>query len=182
MTITAIPLLNDGSLSGHFARALRFALYSPQGEHLSDLALPPLSDEGHCQRNHAVLLQLKQQGVNRVVVRRIGQKMLGKLLAAGLRVYQANRRAMPEALLNAELTELTSAEQGSVGPNQRASKSHGGHCSGGACHNHSHNNNHSHAAHPQQACCHATQGAEHGGCCGHAKRAQPKIGMTRFGR
>ena len=176
MTITAIPLLNDGSLSGHFARALRFALYSPQGEHLSDLALPPLSDEGHCQRNHAVLLQLKQQGVNRVVVRRIGQKMLGKLLAAGLRVYQANRRAMPEALLNAELTELTSAEQGSVGANQRAnqhsSKSHGGHCSGGTCHNH--NNNHSHAA----------QGAAHGGCgcCGHAKRSQPKIGMTRFGR
>ncbi|QOH80593.1 hypothetical protein IHE26_04715 [Plesiomonas shigelloides] len=178
MTITAIPLLNDGSLSGHFARALRFALYSPQGEHLSDLALPPLSDEGHCQRNHAVLLQLKQQGVNRVVVSRIGQKMLGKLLAAGLRVYQANRRAMPEALLNAEFTELTSAEQGSVGPNQRASKSHGGHCSGGACHNHSH------TAHPQQACCHAAKGEAHSdsGCCGHAKRALPKIGMTRFGR
>lgn len=107
-----------------------------------------------------------------MVVRRIGQKMLGKLLAAGLRVYQANRRAMPEALLNAELTELTSAEQGSVGANQRTSKSHGGHCSGGACHNH--NNNHSHAA----------KGEAHSdsGCCGHAKRAQPKIGMTRFGR
>lgn len=176
MTITAIPLLSDGSLSGHFARALRFALYNPQGEHLSDLALPPLSDEGHCRRNHVLLLQLKQQGVNRVVVRRIGQKMLGKLLAAGLRVYQANRRAMPEALLRADLTELTYAEQGSVGPNQRSPKHQGEHCAGGACHGHAAHHEHA-AAH---ACCHTTHGSA---CHGHhAKRAKLQVGMTRFGR
>lgn len=182
MTITAIPLLNDGSLSGHFARAVRIALYNQQGEYLSDLALPPQNDEGHCQRNHAVLLQLKQQGVARVVVRRIGQNMLGKLLAAGMRVYQATGRAMPNVLLQAELTELTRAEQGSVGPNQRSPKHQGGHCNGDGCHSHEHTDDHHHEAHQQHACCHSAHGEAHGSCCSHTQRAQLKIGMTRFGR
>ncbi|MGN5046658.1 NifB/NifX family molybdenum-iron cluster-binding protein [Aeromonas sp. 23P] len=61
---------------------------------------------------------LQAQGARRIVLKNIGSKMLGKLLGSGLAVYQASqgRLAMADMLSNesGNLTELTSAEQGSA--------------------------------------------------------------------
>ncbi len=111
--ITAIPM-NDDHIAGHFAKAERFVFVDEQGSTLAEIANPVAGNE--CKSALAELLQA--QGARRIVLKNIGSKMLGKLLGSGLAVYQASqgRLAMADMLSNesGNLTELTSAEQGSA--------------------------------------------------------------------
>ncbi|MCR3970048.1 NifB/NifX family molybdenum-iron cluster-binding protein [Aeromonas veronii] len=111
--ITAIPM-NDDHIAGHFAKAERFVFVDEQGSTLAEIANPVAGNE--CKSALAELLQA--HGARRIVLKNIGSKMLGKLLGSGLAVYQASqgRLAMADMLSNesGNLTELTSAEQGSA--------------------------------------------------------------------
>ena len=111
--ITAIPM-NDDHIAGHFAKAERFVFVDEQGRSLAEIANPVAANE--CKGTLAELFLA--QGACRIVLKNIGSKMLGKLLGSGLVVYQANqgRLAIADMLSNesGNLTELTSAEQGSA--------------------------------------------------------------------
>lgn len=149
MTI-AIPCLK-GQLSPHFTKADSFALYTDQGEKLGEFTNPAF-DESSCEAKRALFSTLQSKQVTCIVVRNIGQHMLGKLLDAGMRVLQATTRDIPATLAllvtnNAEMVQLTTAEQG------RPSRHHGEHH--GQCEQ---AQGHHGAGH---ACCHDQHAGKH---------------------
>ncbi|WP_226568903.1 NifB/NifX family molybdenum-iron cluster-binding protein [Mangrovibacter yixingensis] len=144
MTI-AIPRLK-GQLSPHFTKADSFALYTDKGEMLDEFVNPAFA-ECTCEAKRALFTTLQNKQVTCIVVRNIGQHMLGKLLDAGMRVLQAATRDITATLAllatdNAQVLQLTAAEQG------RPSLHHGEHH--GQC-------EHAQGQHGEgHACCHGT--------------------------
>lgn len=149
MTI-AIPRLK-GQLSPHFTKADSFALYTDKGEMLDEFANPAFA-ECTCEAKRALFTTLQNKQVTCIVVRNIGQHMLGKLLDAGMRVLQAATRDIPATLAllatdDAQVVQLTAAEQG------RPSLHHGEHH--GQC-------EHAHVHHGEgHACCHDQHAGKH---------------------
>ena len=117
---TAIPVNTQGRVSGHFAKAPYMLVLSSDGER--HWVANPM-DAQRCNGRCKLLVELEQASVARVLVRHIGQRTLGRLLRAGLKVYRlpSGATGLPEAAgLPAEAQELTSASQG------RPSKPRGG--------------------------------------------------------
>lgn len=162
--ITAIPM-NDDHIAGHFAKAERFVFVDEQGGTLAEIANPVAANE--CKGALAELFNA--HGASRIVLKHIGSKMLGKLLDNGLTVYQASqgRLAMADMLSNesGNLTELTSAEQGSAsrcaegaghrGKGSHQCASHGRLGKGGCCK----------SASGQQQGCQGNRQRNHKKCC-----------------
>ncbi|GGI79518.1 hypothetical protein GCM10007978_16680 [Shewanella hanedai] len=96
--IIAVPL-SRGRLASHFTKAKEIAFYNEQQQLIARFDNPALA--GSCSAKKAMLTLIKDQGTSIVLVEEIGQRILGKLLAAGISVSRCNR--------NMELTELFSA-------------------------------------------------------------------------
>ncbi|WP_324044259.1 NifB/NifX family molybdenum-iron cluster-binding protein [Aeromonas dhakensis] len=111
---TAVPgnhaiLLSRGRPSAHVSRAEQLQIVSPAGEVLATMS-NPANGEG-CRGKQALLATLQAHVVTQVLVRNIGEHMLGRLLDAGISVWQY--RSAHLDLSAAHFQPLTDASQGS---------------------------------------------------------------------
>ncbi|WP_193000876.1 NifB/NifX family molybdenum-iron cluster-binding protein [Aeromonas simiae] len=125
-------------LTPHCAKAPEFVLQDQSGRLLGQLANP--AGDG-CQGRRALPEQLIARGVTHLVVRRIGEKMLARMLAAGLVVLRAERGWQPGQGVSEQWERLSDASQGAPSrqQQQRNCTSHQGaahECGGqdGECH------------------------------------------------
>lgn len=125
-------------LTPHCAKAPEFVLQDQSGRLLGQLANP--AGDG-CQGRRALPEQLIARGVTHLVVRRIGEKMLARMLAAGLVVLRAERGWQPGQGVSEQWERLSDASQGAPSrqQQQRNCASHQGaahECGGqgGECH------------------------------------------------
>lgn len=105
---------SDEKLAHHFSKAQKFAFYNQQKEMIALYKNPALDISG-CSGKSLLIDLLRKMNCDVVIVRKIGQKTLGKLLAAGFKVEQGNTRSEIDALLDDAQTQknpLTRAEQG----------------------------------------------------------------------
>ncbi|RWX56064.1 NifB/NifX family molybdenum-iron cluster-binding protein [Photobacterium chitinilyticum] len=154
--ITAIPM-NENHIANHFSKAEHFLFINEQGVEISRYPNPVQG--AHYAGKKELLKLLLEQQAKRIVVRNIGQQMLGKLLSHQLAVVQTDsgRRSAVE-LVNSEavgLVSLTDPEQGRPSPN------HDG-CRHGQRRCHSHDKGHG------DGCGHRHGNDKgHGDGCGH---------------
>lgn len=98
MTIIALPINPAGRhIAPHFTRASLFLLFDEEGREIARLPSPLSS--GECCGKHELLSLLKNNGVQHVVVRNIGTRMLEKLLDQTFTVLQTRQRTYHEATL-----------------------------------------------------------------------------------
>lgn len=176
-------MLSQGLLAGHFTRAEQLQILNPEGNVIATLPNPAAS-EG-CHGKQALLDALAHHQVGQVVVRNIGERMLGRLLAANIRVLQCRSARLPLPALRAptNLQPLTEASQGRpsrrhqsksairaiqpVGAGQSHSHCHGG-CNSGSDHCCASSGNQAESSRQGHTCCHGSEGANQpGGCCHH---------------
>lgn len=167
--ITAIPMKSD-RISGHFTKAPDMILLDDQGHTIERFANPAM--ESGCSGKEALLAVLAEKRVQRVVVRHIGEQMLGKLLNNKISVFQVKgSRFVNEALAKPEafgMLPLTKAQQGRESVNHTRKMAEGGCCG----HDHNHEQQHSETAQPRGGCCQG-HGEGHspthgkGRCCQH---------------
>lgn len=178
-------MMSEGTPAGHFARADQLQILSPEGNMIATLANPAAAKG--CSGKQGLLDALAHHRVGQVIVRNIGERMLGRLLAANIRVLQCRsaRLPLPALLAPANLQPLTEASQGrpsrchqrksairaiqptSAGQRQSATHHHGGchsdkgHCCAGDGQREGH------------GCCHGSQeSGQAGNCCHHRQEAQ----------
>ncbi|HEH9431453.1 TPA: hypothetical protein SIA29_002291 [Aeromonas sobria] len=185
-TMTTTPcnsamMLSQGLLAGHFTRAEQLQILSPEGNVIITLANPAAA-EG-CHGKQELLDALAHYQVGQVVVRNIGERMLGRLLAANIRVLQCHsaRLPLPALLAPANLQLLTEASQGrpsrrhqsksairAIQPasaGQSPAHCHGG-CNSGSDHCCASVGNQADSPRQGHTCCHGSEGANQpGGCC-----------------
>ena len=129
--ITAIPM-NDDRVASHFTKASCLVFLDERGVEINRVDNPALA--ANCAGKQKMVDLLAEQQVNRVVVRNIGEQMLGKLLARQFAVYQTNcgRRLASELgdPVASGLVQLNQASQGRQSLNHEAKKKSGG-CSCG---------------------------------------------------
>lgn len=127
--ITAVPVTKE-HIAGHFTKAESFIFINAEGRVVCHHINP--AREGGCAEKKALLNMLQRQNAQRVIVRHIGERMLGKLLSRELSVFKAsggniNVQALCAAHLDG-LTPLTDAQQGERSPNYETKKTAGGGC------------------------------------------------------
>jgi predicted Fe-Mo cluster-binding NifX family protein len=104
----------DKKLSHHFSKAECFTFYNEQQEMIAVYKNPTLGVSG-CSGKKLLIDLLHKMACYVVIVRKIGEKTLAKLLNAGFKVEHGNTRNSYKLLLeNAHLQKslLTSPEQG----------------------------------------------------------------------
>ena len=126
---------------------------------------------------------LTHHQVGQVVVRNIGERMLGRLLAVNIRVLQCRsaRLPLPALLAPANLQPLTEASQGRPSRRHQSKATiraiqpvgaghphcHGG-CNSGSDHCCASSGNQAESPLQGHTCCHGSEGAnQQGGCCHH---------------
>ncbi len=143
--ITAIPM-SDDRVASHFTKADCLVFLDEHGVERNRVDNP--ARDASCAGKQKLVELLAEQQANRIVVRNIGEQMLGKLLARQFAVYQTNcgRRSASELVdpVTSGLVPLLEASQGRQSLNHEAKKQSGG-C---GCH-------HS-ADEPSGTCCHAS--------------------------
>ncbi len=105
---------NDKKLSPRFSKADIFTFYNEQQEVIAVYKNPALDVSG-CSAKKLVIDLLHKMACDVVIVRKVGEKTLAKLLNAGFKMEQGNtRHSVKELLENARLQKhpLTSPEQG----------------------------------------------------------------------
>lgn len=111
--IYAIAMTNN-KLSHQFSKSENFTFYNDANEVLGVYKNPALGASG-CSAKHAIVELLQKMQCDLVIVRKIGEKTLAKLLIAGLKVELGNTRNNVEQLLESAKSlshPLTKAEQG----------------------------------------------------------------------
>lgn len=124
--------ITEQKLSHKFSQSDSFAFYNEQQELIATCKNPALGLSGCAAKKLIIELLLKMQ-CDVIIVRKVGEKTLAKLLSAGFKIEQGNTRNSIEQLLNnAALNKnaLTKPEQGVQ--SSCGSKGHGESC----CHQH----------------------------------------------
>lgn len=158
---TAIPVSRN-KLSCHFSKSEQFILQHPVDKQLKQFENP--ANQDGCSGKSALLEQLQQHQVEKILVSQIGNRMLGRLLDAGFRVFQiaeSARQVSPETLFERDdHIELTTASQGKNCPTFEKKHAEGkGKCCSHA--GHKHHGQHGAVMHPERKRC-----AGKGSCCG----------------
>jgi len=105
---------SDQQLAHHFSKAQIFTFYNEQQEVIAVYKNPVLGISG-CSAKRLFVDLLHKMACDVVIVRKIGEKTLKRLLDAGFKVEQGNTRHTVEELLTAARLQthpLTSPEQG----------------------------------------------------------------------
>lgn len=106
--------MTDKKLAHHFSKADIFSFYDENKCEVAVYKNPALGHSGCTGKKYLINL-LKERQCNTVIVRKIGQKTLAKLLDAGFKVVQGNtRHSVEELIVDACLNKnlLTDASQG----------------------------------------------------------------------
>ncbi len=175
--IIAMPMSRD-RLASHFTKAQQIGFFNEQHQLIASVANPALLAEG-CSAKKAMLELIINNKTNIIIVQHIGERMLGKLLDAGISVSKGDSTLCVDDLLKTTRNlnlRLLDASQG------RASLNHekkGGCCGGHAvdgksggcgCGSHSHNGDAD-----VHGSTEASVGKKAGGCCGgHAGSSKPE--------
>ena len=104
----------DKKLSHKFSKTQIFTFYNEQSEVIGVYKNPALDVAG-CSAKKLIIDLFNKMNVDLVIVRKIGEKTLARLLSAGFKIEQGNTRHSTEELLeNARLQQcsLTTPEQG----------------------------------------------------------------------
>lgn len=104
----------DQQLAHHFSKAQIFTFYNEQQEVIAVYKNPVLGISG-CSAKRLLVDLLHKMACDVVIVRKIGEKTLGRLLEAGFKVEQGNTRHSSQELLQAARLQthpLSSPEQG----------------------------------------------------------------------
>ncbi|MFQ6370708.1 NifB/NifX family molybdenum-iron cluster-binding protein [Shewanella sp. YIC-542] len=128
-----IPM-SRGRLAKHFTKAKEIAFFSTDGQLQRMVENPALG--GNCSDKSAMLNLIKQQGAQVVLVHHIGERMLGKLLDAGISVCRPKESwgTLEELLDAAKDTSLRLLDTSTANPSlKHATKGECG-CHGGGCH------------------------------------------------
>ena len=105
---------NDKKLSPRFSKADIFTFYNEQQEVIAVYKNPALGVSG-CSGKQLIIDLLNKMACDLLIVRKVGEKTLARLLNAGFKVEQGNTRHSEKELLeNARLQKqpLTTPEQG----------------------------------------------------------------------
>jgi len=106
--------MTDKKLAHHFSKADIFNFYDENKCEVAVYKNPALSHSGCTGKKHLINL-LKERKCDTVIVRKVGQKTLARLLDAGFKVVQGNTRHSIESLIddaNANKNLLTDPAQG----------------------------------------------------------------------
>ena len=112
--IIALPI-SRGRLASHFTKAQQVHFFDENHQLLISVPNPALG--GNCQDKKALLDVIRAQRTNIVVVQHIGERMLAKLLDAGISVSRGNNQLSIATLLAQSQDvnlRLTEASQGRV--------------------------------------------------------------------
>lgn len=158
--ITAIPMKGD-HVASHFTKADSFVFVNENGDVLSRKANPAL--KANCSGKKDLLDMLQAENAQRVIVRNIGERILGKLLESQFAVYQTScgRQSVKELVSEQadKLTHMTSPSQGRQSLNYEAKQANGG-C---GCEHNEHEHHHG-----EGHCCQNIQSGQaqgRGRCC-----------------
>lgn len=127
--IIAMPMSQSG-LASHFSKAQRIGFYNEYHQLINSFDNPALA--GSCSDKSALLTLICQQKTDIVIVQNIGERMLGKLLNAGISVSKGERKTRIETLLSnsGDLSRrLIKASQGRASLNHAKKES----CSSETC-------------------------------------------------
>lgn len=131
--IIAIPMSRD-RLATHFTKAPEIVFYDEQLQLLARVDNPAIS--GGCSAKKAMLNLIIEHKSNIVLVQHIGERMLGKLLDAGVSVSQAdNSLDLAELIIRAKDLNhrLLDASQGRASLNHEKKGGCGGSSGGCGC-------------------------------------------------
>jgi|GEM_PF-873319 len=166
--IIAMPMSRD-RLANHFTKAQQIGFFNEQHQLIGSFANPALQAEG-CSAKKAMLELIINNKTNIIIVQHIGERMLGKLLDAGISVSKGDSSLYVDDLLKTTRNlnlRLLDASQG------RASLNHekkGGCCGGSSEHGKSGGcgrGSHSHGADTDtHGNAQASTVKKTGGCCG----------------
>ncbi|EMM6387148.1 NifB/NifX family molybdenum-iron cluster-binding protein [Proteus mirabilis] len=121
--ITVIPM-NDDRIANHFSKANYLVFFDERGIEINRIDNSALV--ANCVGKKKMVDQLTEQKADRIIVRNIGERMLGKLLARQFAVYQTNcGRYSAQDLVNqvtSDLVQLHQANQGRQSRNHEMKK------------------------------------------------------------
>lgn len=120
----AVPVVNN-RLANHFAKAKAWHIFSPSYQRVATVALSPLNS---CQAKKELLRALTEWQVNTIKVQKVGQCMLGKLLAKGFTVDKLPSPMLPLLAAQNPGQRLTHPEEGQVSKHKCAKQ-----CQASAC-------------------------------------------------
>jgi len=106
--------MTDNKLSHQFSKSEQFNFYNEQQEVIGVYKNPAIGVAG-CGSKKLIVELFHKMKCESVIVRKIGEKTLARLLDAGFKVAQGNtRHTIEQLLLDASLQKnsLTKAEQG----------------------------------------------------------------------
>ncbi|MFM2483596.1 NifB/NifX family molybdenum-iron cluster-binding protein [Celerinatantimonas yamalensis] len=165
----AIPV-NQDVVAGHFSQAEHFECWDSLKGRFALFDNPAL--QGNCAGHRQIVEQCVAMGVDAIIVRNIGQRMLDRLLKHSLTVWQLKQRCHLSELtsqlatVDAIAAQMTDASQG------RESKRQGHEEQGHQCchkdgqHSEECQHNHQDGEHGE-GCHHGHQDGEHGEGCHH---------------
>ncbi|EDQ01330.1 hypothetical protein KT99_01796 [Shewanella benthica KT99] len=168
--IIAMPMSRD-RLASHFTKAQQIGFFNEQHQLIASFANPALLAAG-CSAKKAMLELIINNKTNIIIVQHIGERMLGKLLDAGISVSKGDSSLCLEELLKTTRNlnlRLLDASQGRVSLNHEKK---GGCCGGNAgdgksggcgCGSHSHSGDTDVHCDAQGS---GSIGKRSGGCCG----------------
>lgn len=116
--IYAIPH-NRNCIANHFMKANQFAFINHESVLLHNMENPAADRQSTCQSKKTLLSLIGEMKADAVIVRNIGERALGKLLAANIRVYQVASQAPLSQVINSPMKELTDATQGRPSNNHK---------------------------------------------------------------
>ena len=166
--IIAMPMSRD-RLASHFTKAQQIGFFNEQHQLIGSFTNPALQGEG-CSAKKAMLELIINNKTNIIIVQHIGERMLGKLLDAGISVSKGDSSLSIEELLQTTRNlnlRLLDASQGRASINhEKKGGCCGGHAedgkSGGCgCGAHSHS-----GESDTHGSTEASKGKKSGGCCG----------------
>lgn len=169
--ITAIPV-SKGRLASHFTKAEYFDFYNDIGE-LLEHCVNPASEAENCAGKNALLTLLLEKKTERILVRNIGQRMLGRLLNFNVNIWQIDnhKQFTINAMWHGDnsgsrlLTNITDGRPSINYEKNGHSCNHNSETEHSCCHHHTH------ASTPTDVCCDKTEHvSSKSGCC-HRHRA-----------
>ncbi len=129
--IYAIPHSRD-CVAKHFMKAKKFSFLSDNGNIIKTIDSPAAGNSSCSDKSKAIKL-LKEMQTDVVIVHNIGERSLGKLLNAGIRVFQLEDNASVAEAIRSPMQELTDSKQARPSPNHEKK---GGSCCGSHDHDH----------------------------------------------
>ncbi|PWI34529.1 dinitrogenase iron-molybdenum cofactor [Vibrio albus] len=121
--IYVIPHSRD-NVANHFMKARKFTFLNDDNTVIKTVDSPAAGNSSCSDKSKAIKL-IQEMKVDAVILHNIGERSLGKLLNAGIRVFQLQENASVSNALNSPVTELTDVKQ--------ARPSHNHEKKGGSC-------------------------------------------------